>query len=59
MCLYLVLPASILPQAARAILNIAPLLRTLNYTNFQISAVSGAVWGVTDVWWVSLFPASG
>ena len=56
MCLNLVLPA-FLPQAARAILNIAPVSRTLNYGNFQISSVSGAVWCVTDRRWVNLFPA--
>ena len=55
-CLNPVLPA-FLPQAARAILNIAPVSRTLNYGNFQINSVSGAVWRVTDRRWVNLFPA--
>lgn len=49
--------ASILPQAARAILNTGRVSGTLNYGNFQINSVSGAVWCVTDTWWVNLFPA--
>lgn len=46
-----------LPDAAHAILNIAPVSRTLNCSNFQINSASGAVWCVTDTWWVNLFPA--